>query len=229
MKTKIFLFVALALFLGGCAQHSTPEDYGKLPDTSAVRIEAPKPSTPGSLWTERQGGFFYDVKGRAVGDIITVAIYERAQASKEASTKTSRDTEASANLAKLFGLEKNIATLNSAIDPTNLLSTEFKNEFDGSGSTSRKEDLRATLTTQVVEVLPNGNLRIEGGKTVTVNFESQIVKLTGIVRPTDVSSSNIVDSAKVLDARITYAGKGAITDKQKPGWLMRGLDHVWPF
>jgi flagellar L-ring protein precursor FlgH len=81
----------------------------------------------------------------------------------------------------------------------------------------------------VVEVFPNGNLRIEGGKTITVNREEQIIVLTGIVRPNDISSQNIINSKYVLDAKIAYTGKGVISDKQGPGWMTRILDNVWPF
>ncbi|MBP7518749.1 MAG: flagellar basal body L-ring protein FlgH, partial [Desulfobulbus sp.] len=84
-------------------------------------------------------------------------------------------------------------------------------------------------TTQVVEVYPNGNLKIRGGKSVTVNNENQIIYLTGIVRPYDVTADNTVDSGNILNAQIAYTGKGAISDKQKPGWLMRIFDTNWPF
>ncbi|MDX9710337.1 MAG: flagellar basal body L-ring protein FlgH [Trichloromonas sp.] len=228
---KRFLPILLAAFcLGGCAcQAKTLSETEELPDASSVVIETPKPASSGSLWTQQQGSMFYDTKARSVGDIVTVAIYERASASKEAKTSTGRSSSMSADLSKVFGLERNIATINKAIDPTALVSAGFDNDFEGSGRTSRKEDLVATLTSQVVEVYPNGNLRISGAKTVTVNNEKQIVKLTGIVRPKDISAQNVVNSENILDARIAYTGKGALSDKQKPGWLMRILDTVWPF
>jgi flagellar L-ring protein precursor FlgH len=87
----------------------------------------------------------------------------------------------------------------------------------------------ATLTAQVTEVLPNGNLVINGSKTVTVNREQQLIRLSGIVRQADISPHNIVDSKNILDARIAYTGKGVISDKQGQGWLVRILDNVWPF
>jgi flagellar L-ring protein precursor FlgH len=192
-------------------------------------MEPAIPASPGSLWTQQRGSLFYDTKGRNVGDIVTVAIYEKASASKEAKTSTNRSSSVSASLSKLLGLEKNIGTINSAIDPTALLDASFDNDFEGEGKTSRKEDLVATLTTQIVEVYPNGNLRITGAKTVTVNSEKQIVKLTGIVRPSDISARNVVDSQSILDARIAYTGKGVVSDKQQQGWLMRVVDNVWPF
>ena len=228
---KRFLPILLAAFcFGGCAyQAKTLSEIEELPDASSVVIETPKPASPGSLWTQQQGSMFYDTKARSVGDIVTVAIFERASASKEAKTSTGRSSSMSADISKAFGLERNMATINKAIDPTALVSAGFDNDFEGSGRTSRKEDLVATLTSQVVEVYPNGNLRISGAKTVTVNNEKQIVKLTGIVRPKDISAQNVVNSENILDARIAYTGKGVISDKQKPGWLMRILDTVWPF
>ena len=229
MKT-LFLIILTAFLLNGCALHENHfEESEPLPDASSVVIAPATPTTPGSLWTQQRGSLFYDTKGRNVGDIVTVAIYEKASASKEAKTSTGRSSSVSASLSKLLGLEKNIGTINSAIDPTAMLDASFENDFEGEGKTSRKEDLVATLTTQIVEVYPNGNLRITGAKTVTVNREKQIVKLTGIVRPSDISAQNIVDSQNILDARIAYTGKGVISDKQQQGWLMRVVDNVWPF
>jgi flagellar L-ring protein precursor FlgH len=110
-----------------------------------------------------------------------------------------------------------------------LISAEFSNDFDGSGTTSRKEDLTASLTTQVVGRYSNGQLKIRGGKEVMVNNEVQIIYLTGIIRPVDITAANTVSSTKILNARISYTGKGAISDKQKPGWGTRIIDNVWPF
>ncbi|BCR06610.1 flagellar L-ring protein [Desulfuromonas versatilis] len=229
MKQSLLLLI-LPLLAAGCAPHSAGLDSATaLPPAPAVVIEPPTPKTPGSLWTDQQGGLFYDVKARSVGDIVTVAIFEAASASKEAQTSTGRSSSASAGIDRLFGLEKNIGTINSAIDPSQLVNASYDSDFEGSGKTSRKEDLVATLTTQVIEVLPNGNLRIEGSKAVTVNNEQQIIKLSGVVRQPDVSAQNIVDSKNILDARITYTGKGVISDKQGQGWLVRILDNVWPF
>ena len=171
---------------------------------------------------------FYDLKARHIGDILTVAISEIASASKQATTKTNRETDTSADLTKLLGLEQTLAKLTKG-DPTSLLSAKTKNDFKGEGTTTRKENLLATITTQVTTVLPNGNFRIQGGKTVTVNNESQIIQLTGIVRPADISAQNIIDSKYILDARIAYIGKGPISDKQQPGWMTRLVDKVWPF
>lgn len=192
-------------------------------------MAAPKPLSPGSLWTDNESNLLADVKATQVGDIVTVIIQERASASKQASTATDRSSGMSASISSLFGYENILQEKNPNLDMSALVDTSFNNSFSGSGQTTRSENLVATLTTQVIDVYPNGNLKIRGGKSVTVNNESQIIYLTGIIRPYDVTSDNTIDSGNILNAQIAYTGKGAISDKQKPGWLMRILDNTWPF
>ncbi|MCK4502829.1 MAG: flagellar basal body L-ring protein FlgH [Desulfuromonadales bacterium] len=229
--TKILIgMITLAVLLSSCAGPRSRVDIGDVTPVVPVINEPAPPQTAGSLWTESRGGIFADMKGQTVGDIITVLIVERASASKEATTATDRTSTMSAGIDNFLGLEKYISKLgNNALNNATLVEAATKNNFKGSGTTGRKEDLTATLTTQIIEVLPNGNLRIEGAKTVTVNDEMQIVKLSGIVRPADVSPRNTVDSKNILNARIAYVGEGVISDKQQQGWLVRGLDAVWPF
>lgn len=227
---RFFLMIALLMLSAACAPISKHDTVSTKPVTvEQPIIEAQTPKTPGSLWTTGNGSLFVDNRAGRVGDILTVAIYETAEANKEATTSTGRSTSASADITSLFGLESNIANINSAIDPAKLISAGYTNDFQGSGTTSRKEDLVATLTTRVVEVLPNGTLRISGSKSVTVNHEQQLIHLSGIVRQQDISASNLIDSKYILDANIIYTGKGVIDDKQKPGWLLRLLDNVTPF
>ncbi|HEY5673476.1 MAG TPA: flagellar basal body L-ring protein FlgH [Malonomonas sp.] len=229
MKNKAFWLIILLVLLAGCAGPGRI-DLSEVEPVVPVMQEPPPPQTPGSLWTESRGGMFVDNKGRTVGDIVTVVIVENASASKEATTETDRSSTMSAGITNVLGLEKYIGAIgNSSINPTALVNASTTNDFSGGGKTARKENLVATLTTQIIEVLPNGNLRIEGNKTVTVNNEMQIVKLSGIVRPADVSPGNLVDSKNILNARIAYVGEGVISDKQKQGWLVRALDQVWPF
>jgi len=188
-----------------------------------------KPQSPGTLWNGDESNWLSDIKARRVGDIVTVLIAEQASASKNATTATDRTSSISAGISSLFGLENSIANRNANITPSSLLSASSSNAFSGGGTTTRTENLAATLTTQVIKVYPNGNLKIRGGKSVTVNNENQIIYLTGIVRSFDVTADNTVDSSNILNAQITYTGKGALSDKQKPGWLMRIFDHTWPF
>jgi len=222
------LLLPLLLVVTACAMPGRSANLTEVEPIAPVISEPAPPQTAGSLWTTSRGGIFADMKGTTVGDIVTVVISENASASKEAKTETGRNSTMSAGITNLFGLETDIGDFIGG-SPSGIVNASASNEFDGGGKTERKEALTATLTTQVVEILPNGNLRIEGNKTVTVNREMQIVQLTGIVRPSDVSARNLVDSQNILNARISYVGKGVISDKQQQGWLVQVLDQVWPF
>ncbi len=222
--TLLWLFCCL-----GCARNQ-PKTVTIPKPVESVTIETPTPQSPGSIWVGDRYSLFGDIKANKVGDIVTVVISEEASASKEASTQSGRTTSMGAQIPNFFGLEKAaFFSKNPDIDLANLVKADFKNNFQGSGKTTRKENLVATLTTQVVEVYPNGNLKIRGGKSVMVNSEDQLIYLTGIVRPQDITARNIVDSKYILNAQIAYTGQGALSDKQTPGWMMRILDNVWPF
>lgn len=230
LMKKYLLFPFAAMLLASCAAPQKPPVAVHEP---LEEIESPQEESKeaGSLWRENNQSIFADRKAHDVGDIVTVIISEKASASKEATTSTSRTSNMTASIPNFFGLEndKIWATSHNPIDLQNLVKADFANGFDGAGTTTRKEDLNAFLTTQVVGRYPNGQLKIRGGKEVMVNDEVQIIYLTGIVRPVDITSANTVNSYKILNARISYTGNGAISDKQQPGWMMRMLDYAWPF
>ncbi len=228
MKPVFYILIVL-FFLCSCAK----------PDQTVVALPEPLEEiqtpreierTPGSLWPGERHSLYADLKARTIGDIVTITIAEQASATKQASTETDRTSNMQAGIPHLFGIENSPWIVNNTnLDITKLVEANFSNTFSGTGTTVRKENLIASLTAQVVEVYPNGNLKIRGGKEIQVNNEVQIIYMTGIIRPVDIMANNTVDSKHVLNAKISYTGKGAISDKQKPGWLMRALDNVWPF
>jgi flagellar L-ring protein FlgH len=198
--------------------------------TPSFDEQIPRPQlnyASGSLWQASSTGLAEDLKARHRGDIVTVLISEQASASKQANTDTKRSSSMSAGIPNLLGLEK--TPVKTWADLANLLSVSFDSKFSGAGSTSRADTLTATISTKVVDVLPNGNMLIEGRRSVKVNNEDQIIVLTGTVRSRDVSSDNTISSALVADARINYTGHGVVSDRQSPGWLMNIFDKVWPF
>jgi len=228
MKNLLILSLSVVL-LASCAKpdrqvSAVPEP---LEEIKAAGIENRE---SGSIWSQNNNSIFSDRKATNIGDIVTVLISEQASASKQASTKTDRTTNISASIPNFFGLENDdIWNGHNPVDLGNLVKADFSNGFNGNGTTTRKEDLTASLSTQVVGKYPNGQLKIRGGKEVMVNNEVQIIYLTGIIRPVDITAANTVSSNKILNARISYTGKGAISDKQSPGWMMRTLDNIWPF
>jgi flagellar L-ring protein precursor FlgH len=232
LASSIFL-ILFVLFPGfmlmSCAR--SQEHIINIPEPlEEIQTDATRASSEGSLWPGEQHSLYADHKARTTGDLVTITISEKASASKEASTDSDRNSSISASIPNFLGIENSsMLAQNPNIDLANLIKADFANSFKGSGKTVRKEDLVATLTTQVIQVYPNGNLKIRGGKEVRVNDETQVIYLTGIVRPVDILANNTIDSKHVLNARISYTGKGAISDKQEPGWLTRLIDNVWPF
>lgn len=237
--------ITLALGLGaiftGCAaptviQNPAP-DYARMGASSAADISSAsmqsgvRPASNGSLWVD--GGnlseMFINAKARRIGDIVTIKIVENSKATNNATTKTERVTAMSVGLNNFFGLENRFPSGSNFFNPFSPVQSDYDNKFDGSGSTARSGALSAYITARIIQILPNGNLLIEGNREVRVNNENQIITLTGIVRPRDISPENIVQSTFIADARISYSGSGVLNDQQRPGWLVQILDKIWPF
>ena len=192
-----------------------------------VGEQVSRPVAMGSLWPADDHVFFYgDKKALRVGDIITVRIVESAQASNTADTDLSRNSSIKAGLSTFFGKRK---FLNLFKLDEDLLASSAQNSHQGSGSTTRSGQLTATMTAVVREVLPNGNLVVQGTREVLVNHEQQFITLTGIVRPLDIDRDNVVLSTQLADASITIGGLGVVADKQRSGWGTWLFDFIWPF
>jgi flagellar L-ring protein precursor FlgH len=234
---KYLLLCITFIFLTGCAGLSKEPSHmiqtGKIQKPKFSVYEPPKPEE-GSLWSEMsEVGLFQDMKARKVGDIVTVRIVEDPEAELNANTKTSRSSSIDASKLKFLGYMKALAEKNSRLaqDPgtDDLMLASLGTKFDGKGSSDRDGHVKAYITAVVEKVLFNGNLYINGQREVRVNNETQYITLSGVVRPKDITSSNEVSSTYVADARITYSGSGPVADKQRPGWLGRVVDYVWPF
>jgi flagellar L-ring protein precursor FlgH len=222
MQRKMLLLTLL--LLAGCA-YTRQEASFRPPDLS---VEAPVADYGnGSIWQASSCSLASDFKARKKGDTLTVVISEQASASKEATTGTKRSASASAGIPNFMGLETTF--IKNWMDLSKLINASTGTQYDGSGSTTRKENLSATITTRVVDVLTNGTLRIAGTRSVKVNNEDMIILLEGMVRPRDISADNMVNSSFIADARISYSGKGVVSDRQSPGWLLNIIDKVWPF
>ena len=165
-----------------------------------------------------------DRRARSVNDLVTIRVIESTVAAGSADTALGKDGKASASVGKLFGLETKLPDF---LDPTSLVAAGSSSEFKGSGTTTRRGDLTATLTARVVEVLPNGDLVLEGVREIDINGDRQVIVMTGVVRTTDILPDNSVLSARVGQMRIRYFGQGLIKDNLKPGWLVRILNKIF--
>jgi flagellar L-ring protein precursor FlgH len=214
----------IGVMLAGCA---TPALEPAVPPP-AVHYKTPEVKrTDGSLWNPVEDGAYYfsDYKAHRVGDIIRVNISESSTGKKVANTKTERKSEIEATTNNIFNIQENHPEFAERLG----LEAEFEDKFEGKATTDRRGELTATITAIVTEVFPNGNMAIEGHREVLVNNEKETITLTGIIRPGDLSPSNTIQSGKIADARISYNGRGVLNDKQRPGWLIRIVDWVWPF
>lgn len=169
-------------------------------------------------------GLTSDRRARSVNDLITIRVVENIEAAGSADAQLNKASSASASVPSLFGIE---SKLPSMLDPTNLASASADSQFKGGGTTTRTSQLTATMTARVAEVLPNGDLVLEGVRELDLNGERQIVVLTGIVRAMDVRRNNSVLSTQVGQLRIQYYGRGLMKDNLKPGWLVRVLNKIF--
>ena len=168
---------------------------------------------------------FEDPKARRVGDILTVVLSERTQASKSANTETKKDANVQVPAPLVFG--RPVTAGGVEILATDI---ESNTKFKGEADSDQSNRLDGSITVSVAQVLPNGNMVIQGEKWLGLNQGEEVIRLRGIVRPRDVSPDNTVLSTKIANAEIRYTGVGALADSNSPGWLTRFFNSpIWPF
>ncbi len=177
----------------------------------------------GSLFSQQRANSLYaDVTARRVGDIISVTLSENTNATKAAGSSTSRDS--TVNINPITGLGgQNVAIGGESIQ----LGVATDNEFAGDAAANQSNSLTGSISVTVVEVLPNDNLVIRGEKWITLNHGDEYIRLTGIIRPADVSPTNEITSTKVANARIQYSGTGSFARAQEKGWLSKFFASSW--
>jgi flagellar L-ring protein FlgH len=213
---------------------STIEDPTAQPGYKPVRMPMPPVEhasfAPNSLWRTGARGFFKDQRARQVGDLVTVRVRVTDRAQLENQTSRSRKNGETLGLPRLGGLETDLKKfLPNESDPENLISGSSNGSSQGQGSIRRSEQLTTNVAAVVTQVLPNGNLVIEGKQEIRVNFEVRELIVAGVVRPEDIESDNMVDSTKIAQARIAYGGRGQITDVQQPRYGQQVMDIILPF
>jgi flagellar L-ring protein FlgH len=165
-----------------------------------------------------------DHRARNVNDLVTIRVVENITGSGTADAALSKNGSASAGVSKLFGVEKKLP---SSADPTSLVAAKTTTDFKGAGTTTRAGELTALMTARVSDVLPNGDMVIEGVHQIEINGDRQIVVLSGVVRVVDIDQNNVVLSTEIGQLRIRYFGRGLMKDNLKPGWLVRALNKVF--
>lgn len=216
---KLLLIAGLVLLMTACAQAPEREDSW---ESQMPAREATVTENPGSIYQAGYGmSLFLDRRARQVGDVITVILSEKTDASKSSNTATAKESNISIPAVTILG--RGVTDNGVPILTTGVASDQ---DFSGQGASSQSNSLTGSITVTVSEVLRNGSLRVKGEKWVTINQGDEFIRIRGIVRPEDIAADNSVPSFKVADARITYSGKGALADANSMGWLGRLFQSV---
>ncbi len=207
--------------------HSTEQ----LPRAYSGPLELGDPGVGASLWRESRIGneVFRDFRAWQPMDIVTIVVNETSLGRHFGLTEVKGKSQYLAAIENFFGLEEQTQNWSQPPDLTSLIKAQTQNDYKGEGQTNRQTQLTARISAVVAEVLPSGLLRIEGEKIISVNNEEQVLVISGLVRPRDITSDNEVLSSKVAQTRIDYYGKGTVGEAQYGGWGARLLRLIWPF
>jgi flagellar L-ring protein FlgH len=237
---------ALALALGGCNAWTRLQQIGEAPPLTTVQdptaqpgyrpvsLPMPTPMTgerrPNSLWQAGTRAFFKDQRAAQVGDILTLVVDINENAKLDNETTRSRNNSEQAGIPNLMGFERAIQRiLPNSSSTTNLVSATGVSNSDGKGTIDRKEQIKINVAALVMQVLPNGNLVVQGKQEMRVNYEVRELQVTGVIRPQDISSVNTITLDKLAEARVAYGGRGQITDVQQPRYGQQLFDILTPF
>jgi len=242
---RVTLVVA-GLALSGCAVTDRLSNIGAAPALSSIEnptvqagyspVSLPMPTPerisyqPNSLWRSGARAFFRDQRASRIGDILTVKIDITDSASVDNKTTRTRANSEEAGLDNFLGYEGSLGSfLPEAVVPGSLVGVDSSSSSVGSGKVDRKETIALTIAAIVTQILPNGNMVIEGRQEVRVNFEVRELLVSGVVRPEDITAANTIAHSQIAEARISYGGRGQLTDVQQARYGQQVYDILMPF
>jgi len=248
--TALAALLAMSTALSGCDRTLTKlEQVGEQPPMSKIEnpqtaatykpMTWPMPETPppgkqyaNTLWQPGSRAFFRDQRAARVGDIIKVNINVNDQAVVNNETEGKRQSTDQATMAKVFGFEQKLLNFlpNQKLGtPDSVLDTSGSVNNKGTGKVTRKDQIRTQIAAIVTQVLPNGNLVIQGQQEIRVNFDVREIGVRGVVRPQDILADNTIESSQIAEARIVYGGRGQLMEMQQPRWGEQVLETLSPF
>jgi flagellar L-ring protein FlgH len=237
--SRVALIVTCCALLGGCVDQIkeigrepalTPVGAGLKPQRVAIVSETPPRDTyrrGNSFWQDSSADLFRDPRAMRVGDVMTVKISIRDKASLDNTSERKRDSARNLNFDTSYGL--NYPFLKGQGDGKIDSSVNSGTTAKGQGAITRSESIELLVAAVVAEVLPNGNLVISGTQEVRVNQEVRVLSVAGMVRPRDIATDNTISYDKIAEARISYGGRGRMTEIQQPGWGHQLMDLILPF
>lgn len=241
---------ALAALSAACAPPAQKQPSPMSSLTPPV-MQAPAPANnPGSLYSQAaQPSYLYeDNRARRIGDVVMVNVTEKSNAKNKSKTKSNGKNTMDIGVNNYFqsatmdpfpgskalrsatGMDLGaLAGMKGVNGSTPMVNTSRNDQFDSDGETSRESTVTYTIGCRIVNILPGGVMQVEGARQVRVNDDTQIMVVRGLLRPMDVGPDNAVPSTALAEAQIDMFGTGVLADRQKPGWLSRILDNIWPF
>ena len=244
---KCIIVLMMTTSLSGCGMFTKLSQVGQEPPLSPIEnpilakdykpVSMPMPNqieekqSANSLWVPGSAGFFKDQRASKIGDIITVKISAKDNALMENEMEQNRDNNTdSLGIGSVFGYEKYLGkAFPDTVNKDALIDITSNREIAGDGKIDRKESIDVTLAAVVTQVLPNGNLVIEGTQEIRVSYEVRQLMMRGIIRRADISSDNTIESSKIAELRVSYGGQGVISDVQQPRYGRQIIDIVAPF
>jgi flagellar L-ring protein FlgH len=218
--------------IGETPKLTAAENPTTQPGYKPVQMPMPKPETASynanSLWRNGSRAFFKDQRAARIGDLLTVTVNITDQANFANETQRSRINKEDSGVTDFLG-SKLLTGKAAQVLPGRILTADGSSSSDGKGSIVRQESLQTNVAAVVTQVLPNGNLVVEGKQEIRVNYEIRELIVAGIVRPEDIQSDNTIDSSKIAQARISYGGRGQLSDVQQPRYGQQVLDVLLPF
>ena len=238
--------VALCALLPACNALSRVQQIGEAPPLTTIHdpqrqpgyqpVSLPMPAPmsnerrPNSLWQAGTRAFFKDQRAAQIGDILTVQIDINDQAQFQNETVRTRNNAEAESVGNLMGFERNLQRiLPSASNPSSLVNATGTSSADGKGTINRNEKVKLNVAALVTQVLPNGNLVVQGHQEMRINYEVRDLQITCVIRPQDIGSTNTIPLEKLAEARMSYGGRGQITDVQQPRYGQQLIDVLMPF
>jgi flagellar L-ring protein precursor FlgH len=231
--------------LGGCGSLQRLSEVGRPPvmtpssdptkEPAWRPVSMPMPTAQvaepqaNALWRAGSRAFFKDQRAAQVGDIVTVLISIADSANMQDNSTTTRNGSENMGMKNMFGLETQIPKWFAGANPASLVGTSSDNGNTGKAQVTRNETVTLRLAGVVTQVLPNGNLAVTARQEVRVNHELRELQVTGVIRPQDIASNNTVSHDRLAEARISYGGRGQLTEVQSPRWGQQVLDILLPF
>ena len=242
----ILLLTFISILISGCNSINRLATVGSAPPISPIKdptkeknysvVSLPMPTPEkneymsNSLWRQGARAFFKDQRAARVGDIITVSINIDEKAALANTTTRTRSNAEDSDITNLIGQEGQLRKiLPESLNLAPMISLGTESKHTGNGSVDRSEKLTLTVAALITQILPNGNLVVQGRQEVRVNFEVREFLIAGVVRPQDITAANTIQHTQIAELRLSYGGRGQLTDVQQPRYGQQVLDVLFPF